>query len=78
MKNFIIGLICFLIGGCIGSGIAYFILKETYELRIKQYKAKTSLVIKQKQNIAKVYTNEYYKLANVLDKCNCCQTKYYE
>jgi len=78
MKYFITGLIALIIGGIIGAFIAYFVLRGYHDYELEQYKAETNLVIKQKQNIAKVYTNEYYKLANVLDKCNRCQTKYYE
>ena len=74
MRNFIIGLICSLVGCTVGAGIAYHILKETYELRIKEYKKE----IRQKENLTKIHVYEYYKLSNVLEKCKRCQTKYYD
>ena len=42
---------------------------KCWEIAIKKYKGK--------KQIAKVYTDEYYKLANVLEKCNRCKAKYY-
>ena len=73
MKYIVTGIISLIIGGILGACIAYFILKNQYDFELKQYETK----INQKQNIAKVYTNEYYKLANVLENCKYCQTKYY-
>ena len=42
---------------------------KCWEIAIKKYKGK--------KQIAKIYTLEYYKLANVLEKCNRCKAKYY-
>ena len=42
---------------------------KCWEIAIKKYKGK--------KQIAKIYTLEYYKLTNVLEKCNRCKAKYY-
>jgi len=73
MKYFITAVISLIIGGILGAVLAYFVLRGYHDYEIEGYKTK----VRQKQNIAKVYTLEYYKLANVLGDCRKCEKIYY-